>query len=51
MRLSQFALQRTLSKSLKIRVAANVLLVDKDIWHRALVRHLLEGILHRRAVI
>jgi len=32
---------------LQVAVATNVLLTDEDVWHRALVRHLLERILDR----
>lgn len=37
--------------ALELRVAANVLLADEDVGHRALLGHLLEGILYRGAVV
>lgn len=37
--------------ALELRVAANVLLADEDVGHRALLGHLLKGILDRGAVV
>lgn len=44
-------LRQLATLSLQIRVPANMLMVDEDVRHRALGRHLLEGILDSCAII